>query len=334
MAAIFPSSLSVTDSDNTTFPTTDGGTTNIAEDCPPSGINNALRSVASMLAAQWGGMYSGTSRPAEVQAGTFWRDTSAGAAAEVIYWYDGADDIAVVTVNATANTVSFAGNITGDVTGNVTGDLTGNADTATALDSTALASAGISDVAGLASQAEAEAGTDNTKMMTPLRTAQAIAALSWTEGTEQAASGTAVNFTGIPAGVKHIVFQMVGGVSTNGTSNLLLQIGDSGGLESSGYSSTAIETVIGTGASSTAGFLLTSSTAATQDWRGTVVLTREDSANNTWVASGSINATALIRGHMSNGDKSLSAALDRITLTTVGGTDTFDAGSINIQYTG
>jgi hypothetical protein len=34
----------------------------------------------------------------------------------------------------------------------------------------------------------------------------------------------------------------------------------------------------------------------------------------------------------SSGTKSLSATLDRIRITTVNGTDTFDAGSINILY--
>jgi hypothetical protein len=34
------------------------------------------------------------------------------------------------------------------------------------------------------------------------------------------------------------------------------------------------------------------------------------------------------------GSKSLSAALDRVRLTTVNGTDTFDAGSVNIMYEG
>jgi hypothetical protein len=37
----------------------------------------------------------------------------------------------------------------------------------------------------------------------------------------------------------------------------------------------------------------------------------------------------LIAGHVS-----LSGALDRIRLTTVNGTDTFDAGSVNIIYEG
>jgi hypothetical protein len=34
------------------------------------------------------------------------------------------------------------------------------------------------------------------------------------------------------------------------------------------------------------------------------------------------------------GNKTLSATLDRVRITTVNGTDTFDAGSINISYEG
>lgn len=211
MPPILPSSLSVTDTDNTTFPNTSGGSSNIAEDCPPSGINNALRSVAAMLAAMPGWFYNGATRPDNVQPGAHWIDTSGGVTAYVLKYYDGADDISILTINRTANTVSFAGALTGNVTGN----LTGNASTATALNATALASAGISDLVGIASQAEAEAGMNNTKAMTPLRTAQAIAEQSpFTESylsTAQsiAAGGTATLAHGLSARPALVTVELV-----------------------------------------------------------------------------------------------------------------------------
>lgn len=190
MVVRLPSDLDVTDSNNSTIPNSSGSADNSAEGMQAGLLNNCLRSLAAIIAASWGGMYSGTSRPLAVQSGAIWRDTTGGATANVIKFYDGTDDIAIVTVNTTSNTVSFAGDLTGDVTG----DLTGKADTATALDSTALASAGITDLVGIASQAEAEAGTNNTKATTPLRVAQAISALSPAMFTESFTS-TAQTFT-------------------------------------------------------------------------------------------------------------------------------------------
>jgi hypothetical protein len=151
-------------------------------------------------------------------------------------------------------------------------------------------------------------------------------------GTEQATtSGTAINFTGIPSWVKRITVQLVG-VSTSGTSNLLVQLGDSGGIEDTSYVSGAWQGGTGdTSATSTAGMIATAAVTAAGTMTGAVTLTLEDSSDNTWVATG-----ALIRsdgaGQLSAGSKALSATLDKVRLTTVNGTDTFDAGSINILY--
>jgi hypothetical protein len=151
-------------------------------------------------------------------------------------------------------------------------------------------------------------------------------------GTEQATtSGTAINFTNIPSWVKRITVQLVG-VSTSGTSNLLVQIGDSGGIEDTSYVSGAWQGGTGdTSATSTAGMIATAAVTAAGTMTGAVTLTLEDSSDNTWVATG-----ALIRsdgaGQLSAGSKALSATLDKVRLTTVNGTDTFDAGSVNILY--
>jgi hypothetical protein len=151
-------------------------------------------------------------------------------------------------------------------------------------------------------------------------------------GTEQATtSGTSINFTNIPSWVKRITVQLVG-VSTSGTSNLLVQIGDSGGIEDTAYVSGAWQGGTGdTSATSTAGMIATAAVTAAGTMTGAVTLTLEDSSDNTWVATG-----ALIRsdgaGQLSAGSKALSATLDKVRLTTVNGTDTFDAGSVNILY--
>lgn len=154
-------------------------------------------------------------------------------------------------------------------------------------------------------------------------------------GTEVATtSGTTADFTSIPSGVKRITL-MLDGVSFSGspTGNLLVQIGDSGGIETTGYSSCAsvLTTVVSTSAS-TAGFIMTSGgPGASIEFSGQIILSLEDSTNNTWVASGGIMYTGTPVNYIFGGKKSLSATLDRIRLTSTTG-ETFDAGAINIQY--
>ncbi|MGI9489355.1 MAG: hypothetical protein ACR2RF_26395 [Geminicoccaceae bacterium] len=146
--------------------------------------------------------------------------------------------------------------------------------------------------------------------------------------TEQSTgSGTAFDFTGISAAAKRITI-MFEGVSLSGTDNLLIQIGDSGGLETTGYvssgsrsgSSAAIST-------STAGFLMFVQTAGALV-SGHMILTNISGDGLTWVSShtGKQGTANCIFGA---GNKTLSAVLDRVTITR-DGSDTFDAGSVNI----
>ena len=152
-----------------------------------------------------------------------------------------------------------------------------------------------------------------------------------TLASEQATtSGTSIDFTGIRAGVKRITIMFVN-VSVSGTSNLLIQIGDAGGVEASGYVSISsdIASVVTT-ATYTAGFGLLVGLASNAI-SGAVVLSLEDSSDFTWVATGLLSraasATLTCAGH-----KPLSAELNRVRITTVNGSDTFDAGAINISY--
>lgn len=157
-----------------------------------------------------------------------------------------------------------------------------------------------------------------------------------TLATEQATtSGTSIDFGSIPSGVKQITVMFVG-VSTSGTSNLLIQIGDSGGVETTGYTSDAssISTVV-TSALSTAGFIITSSQLAAGIINGSVTLNLQNSSNNTWVIGGPYSRQSggtPVTGSC-GGSKATSAVLDRVRITTVNGTDLFDAGAINISYT-
>ena len=149
-------------------------------------------------------------------------------------------------------------------------------------------------------------------------------------GTVQAStSGTSIDFTGIPSWVKRVTV-MFSGVSTNGTSALLVQLGDSGGIETTGYVSTSVQlsTATGFADNSTAGFVIRSATASNV-FSGSMVI--KNINGNEWVSDHVVKQSTTANA-FGAGDKTLSATLDRVRITTVGGTDTFDAGSINILY--
>jgi hypothetical protein len=153
-----------------------------------------------------------------------------------------------------------------------------------------------------------------------------------TSGTAVAStSGTSISFTGIPSSTKQITV-MLAGVSTSGTSQWLIQLGDSGGYETTGYISEAGFIGSGTGSTTqTAGFGIRSNTATTV-MQGSVIISLLTS--NTWVAQGMFTGSGAGAGfsYITSGSKTLTNTLDSIRLTTVNGTDTFDAGTINILY--
>jgi hypothetical protein len=141
-------------------------------------------------------------------------------------------------------------------------------------------------------------------------------------------SGTSIDFTGIPSWAKRITV-MFSGLSTSGTSNYLVQLGDAGGVENTGYVSAVNNG--GSSATSTAGFLFTQSTLAASLQSGSMIISLLGS--NTWVEQG---CGVIAAGGMCfmAGSKTLSDTLIQVRITTVNGTDTFDAGSINVMWEG
>lgn len=141
-------------------------------------------------------------------------------------------------------------------------------------------------------------------------------------------SGTSVNFTGIPPGTKRVTV-MFDGVSTGGTALPTMQIGDSGGLEATGYISSCLQGATDLVTSTTNFPLMSYRDSAAEAYSGVITLTLMNSSLNTWALHSQI-VTAGGRVGRSAGTKSLSGVLDRLTV--VFGSDTFDAGSINIAY--
>ena len=153
-----------------------------------------------------------------------------------------------------------------------------------------------------------------------------------TSGTAQAStSGTSIDFTGIPAWVKRITV-MLTGVSTNGTSVPLLRIGTSSGIEATGYLGSTSNIVNGSTPTSTntTGLGLAQAIDAGAIYYGHIVITSFGS--NLWVMSAVLSRSDVALTTVASSSKTLSGTLDRVRITTVNGTDTFDAGSINILY--
>ncbi len=158
--------------------------------------------------------------------------------------------------------------------------------------------------------------------------------LAWgsmtTLATAVSATGTAVEFLSIPSWVNRIYF-MFDGVSSSGTGGWLIQLGDSGGYETTGYVSAGslLTSTVATTAS-TSGFILPSDSSSTL-YSGFISINRL--TGNTWTASGSIgNESGTDRLLITSGSKTLSDVLTQVRLVNVLGTDTFDAGTINISY--
>jgi hypothetical protein len=138
-------------------------------------------------------------------------------------------------------------------------------------------------------------------------------------------SGTAIGFTGIPSWVKRITV-LLNNVSTNGTSLVQVQIGSTT-YTTSGYTSST--STNGASGSSSTGFITTSNNGAADTRTG--IMTIANLSGNLWVMGANIGLSST-NCSTSAGIVTLSGTLDRVQITTVNGTDTFDGGSINILY--
>ena len=152
-------------------------------------------------------------------------------------------------------------------------------------------------------------------------------------------SGTSITFTGIPSWAKRITV-MLNGVSVTGSSYVLVQIG-SGSTTTSGYVGSGTNTGTGAGASIytvsyTNAFGMSGSSPGTSNYN--IIGTLVNISGNNWIWScvGNDGGTAV--GLMGAGKIALGGVLDRVVFaastssSTMSGTDTYDAGTINIMY--
>lgn len=146
-------------------------------------------------------------------------------------------------------------------------------------------------------------------------------------------SGTSIDFTGIPSTAKRINL-MLAGVSTNGTSIVQAQIGTAGGVATGNYVSLAGPDGGGGANTLTTGWGLFNTHAATNVMHGVMTFLLQVASTGTWVMTGAIGMAETADTCWLAGSKSLGGTLTTVRLTTVNGSDTFDAGNVNISYEG
>jgi hypothetical protein len=160
----------------------------------------------------------------------------------------------------------------------------------------------------------------------------------FTLGTKVTASGTEVSFTGIPSTARMIIIN-TDGLSLTGAGNpdLKLQLGDSGGIETTGYKATAVYLATNSGEASPGGagytdsFVVNYQPDQSSAIHAQIILTCQDTSSNTWNFSNLGSAYSAGYIQCGAGVKSLSATLTQLKLSYSGG-QSFDAGTINIMY--
>jgi len=147
-------------------------------------------------------------------------------------------------------------------------------------------------------------------------------------------SGTSIDFTSIPSWVKRVTV-MFAGVSLSGTSDIQIQLGVSGTPETTGYTTNFFRSqsaAIVTSTSTTDSFIATGGIGVAANLLyGQYVFSLLGS--NVWTGTGVFYSSGSTNYMVNSaGAKTLAGTLNMVRLKSLNGTDTFDAGSINILY--
>jgi hypothetical protein len=297
-------------------------------------LNNGLAAIVSQN--------SGATQPSTTYAYQWWADTTTG-----LLKIRNAANNAWITVGTLADTnfgllPAAGGTMTGNLTLNAQSDLRlADSDSSNwvALQAPATVASNVTwtlpATDGTADQTLATNGTGTLEWGTRARLVRGTAVA--------ATSGTSIDFTGIPSWAKRITVILDGVSTATATTgqDVCVQLGDSGGVETTGYLA-YVSTVYFDSAATTPTSLAASggfpiffgTTGAIRS--GTITLVNP--SGNLWVATVLVavaNGTGPLYGScQGGGTKTLSGTLDRVRLTTLTGVDTFDAGTVNIIYEG
>ena len=148
------------------------------------------------------------------------------------------------------------------------------------------------------------------------------------EASLPATTGTQLDFTGIPAGINRVTLQFTD-VSTNGTAAIIVQLGTPSGVEATNYLGSAARLEASPAYANLSSGFEVPGNVATAVRHGTLTLVRRP-GGNVWTAEGKIARSDIAGIGIVAGYKSLAGVLDRVRITTVGGSNVFDGGTINI----
>jgi hypothetical protein len=150
-----------------------------------------------------------------------------------------------------------------------------------------------------------------------------------TRGTAVDATGTEVNFTSLPTGIRKLTL-VLDQVSINATNNVFVRLSTSGTFATTGYESQAMRIQNASTSSSvtdTTQFVIINNDNAARLWTGS--FTWHNITGDTWVMSGTCNSNSTDRAMVSGGTKNLGGTLDGLRVYTTG---TYDNGQFNIFY--
>lgn len=191
------------------------------------------------------------------------------------------------------------------------------------------ATTSVSGVAELATTAEVQTGTDTARVPSVDSLRNGLLVVS---GPTATTSGTNVDFS--PSAWAKRVVLLLNGFSVSGSNTPFIQLGDAGGIETSGY--TGASSAIGHGVATTCvaigaavGFPITNAGANGNTYYGRIVLELADSATNTWVLSSVLAETSTPKQEICAGIKALSATLTTVRLSC---SSTFDAGAVTALF--
>lgn len=179
----------------------------------------------------------------------------------------------------------------------------------------------------VANAAEMTVGTSQLKAVTPKQLRDNALVFGTNTATT---SGTTVTFSSVPAWARRITV-LFNNVSASGTNNILVKLGTSGGIVSTGYLSGSAQ--VGNGVSTiavtdTTGFIVSMENSS-RPFIGTMTICLI--SGTTWVASHSGTLSSNARGVTGGGNVDISGALTQVQIA-LDGANTFDAGSVNIIY--
>lgn len=315
--------------DGTASNNTDINSVNIAENCSPAGINDAIREVMAQTATALSGSDD------KIITGT------PGTTGQLGSWNADGDLVAASGINSLAigGTTPAAGAFT---TLSASGTLTASGsfvfDSVTHTGTTGADVTLVSGTAGtdgnlvqwntdgdVVDGPDLETTITDTDSAVPTSGAVVdyVGGLTSYVSSQATTSGSAVDFV-IPSGAKRVTVAFRG-VSTDGTSPLLVQLGDSGGIETTGYEGGSMHSA--GDASSASGWTVIRTLTGDAVY-AQMTLTLVDTANFGWAQShgGERNGSSAIAG---GGYKELTAELTTVRVGSNG--DTFDAGSVIVM---